>query len=94
MNGPDQSGIIGADMTESEKNKILKEKSQEIWGCNEIKATYCMTCAYAHGDPPFADLPKKAYCLMYPKSTGRSKPEDVYYEGKPCKYNKRSEQST
>lgn len=46
----------------------------------------CVGCKYSHGDPPFADLPKKAYCKVYRREDGIMKPKEVYFEGKPCEF--------
>ncbi len=66
--------------------KRLEERDTPVWGCNTINPKYCETCIFAHGEPPFADLPKKAYCLIYRKEDNRHKPDHVYYDGGLCEY--------
>lgn len=46
----------------------------------------CIGCRYSHGEPPFADLPKKAYCKIYRREDGVEKPSEVYFDGKPCEF--------
>lgn len=53
-------------------------------GCKPINPKWCETCTYAHGEPPFADLPNKAYCMIYTRESGISKPNDVYFDGAKC----------
>lgn len=73
-----------------ERKELYKQKvmdsSNEIWGCRTIDPKYCMTCAFKHGDPPFADLPEKAYCAIYTRESGVQKPPNVYYDGGLCEY--------
>lgn len=61
-----------------------KDVGNEVWGCAKINPAYCKKCAYSHGEPPFADLPEKAYCEIFTRESGLSKPKDVYYEGAEC----------
>ncbi len=49
-------------------------------------ARYCKTCAFCHGEPPFADLPEKAYCEIYRYENSTRKPPDVYYDGAECEF--------
>lgn len=55
------------------------------FGGMPINPKLCFTCAFAIGDPPFANHPRKAYCQVYRRG-GPAKPQDVYHYGKPCKY--------
>ena len=80
-----------------EKMKAYKKKVTEVWeqqtGFTEQEkdnfCRFCKTCVFSHGKPPFADLPEKAYCAMFPKSKGKAKPSDVYFEGAQCDYYER-----
>ena len=69
-----------------DKRKYYKEKEQEVWGFRGINPLYCKTCIFAHGEPPFADLPEKVHCKIYRREEGRSKPDEVYYDGKFCDF--------
>ncbi len=53
-------------------------------GCKPINPKYCKTCIFRHGEPPFADLPEKAYCLVFTRESGLQKPIDVYLNGAEC----------
>ncbi len=67
------------------KNDDMDKTDKDVvFGCNTINPVYCRTCIFRHGKPPFADLPEKAYCLVFTKESGLSKPNDVYYEGAEC----------
>jgi hypothetical protein len=44
----------------------------------------CMTCLFAHGQPPFADTPEKGCCQIY--EYPESKPNEVYFDGRDCEY--------
>jgi hypothetical protein len=46
----------------------------------------CTTCAFAHGEAPWADTPMKAYCQIYERAEGEDKPDEVYYKGADCEY--------
>lgn len=46
----------------------------------------CMTCANAHGEPPWEDDPNKVHCMAYPRETNSRKPPSVYYDGGPCQF--------
>ena len=52
----------------------------------------CKTCVFAHGDPPFADEPTKANCMVYEAENGTDKPDTVYYNGADCEYHKTAEE--
>lgn len=54
--------------------------------CINPNPVYCMTCALSHGEPPFADMPEKAYCVAYPEKKGFTKPSDVLFDGAPCAF--------
>lgn len=72
--------------------KKYEDQKNEKWGCATINPKACETCIFAHGEPPFADLPTKAYCMIYSRDRGISKPPGVYYEGKPCEYYSKDEE--
>lgn len=55
-------------------------------GCKPINPKYCETCIFAYGNPPFADLPQKRYCMIYTRENGARKPNEVYYDGKTCEF--------
>lgn len=67
------------------KQKIL-DSWDEVWGCRSINPISCQTCMFAHGKPPFEDLPNKAYCMIYSKDDGEAKPPEVYYDGEECEF--------
>ena len=64
--------------------KKYADSQDEAFGCNTINPKYCKTCIFCHGKPPFADLPEKAYCQVFTRESGISKPNDVYYNGAEC----------
>lgn len=71
----------------SEKMKQKFEESKaEQWGCRGINPKYCRKCIFSHGEPPFADMPEKAYCRIYGKADSSGKPPEVYYDGAKCEY--------
>lgn len=72
-------------MDEKLKQK-LDDSKKERWGCRGINPEACRSCIFAHGDPPFADAPEKAYCMIYGKGTSNGKPPEVYYDGAKCEY--------
>lgn len=57
-----------------------------FFGGRTAAPTYCETCVFAHGKPPFADRPEKSYCRIYTREGGKQKPPDVYYEGARCEF--------
>ena len=69
-----------------DKDKVLEEKGQELWGCKGINPKYCKTCIFSHGKPPFEDLPTKAYCAIYKRGETNGKPAAVYYDGAECEF--------
>lgn len=58
----------------------------EMFACKKINPEFCKTCEFSHGDPPFEDSPMKAYCMIYSRELGLSKPKSVYFDGARCKY--------
>ena len=64
----------------------LKDSEDESWGCRTINPAFCQTCAFSHGEPPFADLPDKSYCEIYTRENSTGKPPEVYYEGAECEF--------
>lgn len=68
------------------KEKKSNLQTPENWGCATINPAYCKTCIFSHGEPPFADLPEKAYCAIYERGKTSGKPDDVYYDGAECLY--------
>ena len=77
-----------------EKKAAYLEKIKDSWdekvgyssGDEKKVANYCKTCIFSHGDPPFADLPEKAYCRIYGKADSKGKPPEVLYEGARCEF--------
>lgn len=69
-------------MTEKKSNL----HTNEVFGCLSINPRMCKTCRFAHGDPPFEDMPEKSYCMIYSRANGEQKPHEVYYEGAECEY--------
>lgn len=61
-------------------------QTNEGFGCKPINPLFCKTCIFAHGDPPFADIPEKSYCRIFTRESGKQKPPDVYYNGAECEY--------
>ena len=59
-------------------------EDDEVIGWSGRKPKACMTCAMAHGEPPWADNPLKSYCIAFPREMGMRKPPDVYYDGADC----------
>lgn len=66
--------------------KKFEESKNEMWGCRGINPAWCKTCIFAHGKPPFADLPEKAYCEIYSRENTSGKPPEVYYDGEECEF--------
>lgn len=67
--------------------KKYEESIGERWGCLTVHPEIvCTGCRYSHGEPPWADLPEKSYCMVYRREDGIDKPRDVYFEGKPCEF--------
>ena len=67
------------------KKKILDSEG-ENGACLGINPKYCLTCIFAHGDPPFEDRPEKAYCKIYSKNDSTGKPKEVYFDGAECEF--------
>ena len=89
-NGRDQGRIIavkrGDNMATEQMKQKFEESKAERWGCRGINPVFCRTCIFAHGEPPFADSPEKAYCRIYERDKGTSKPPEVYYDGERCEF--------
>ena len=64
----------------------MKDAALESPRCATLNPKYCKTCAFAHGAPPFADMPEKAYCEMYPRGESTGKPNAVLFEGAECPF--------
>ena len=64
----------------------MKDSENASTGCRGINPAFCKKCAFSHGEPPFADLPEKAYCEVYAHGTTNGKPPDVYYDGAECEF--------
>lgn len=58
----------------------------EIIGWKTCNARACETCLNAHGEPPWADSPRKSYCVAYPREEDMRKPPSVYYDGADCEF--------
>ncbi len=56
------------------------------FGCKQANPVMCMTCKNANGQPPWADSPRKSYCIAFPREEGLRKPQDVYYDGAECQF--------
>ena len=73
-----------------EKKALYIEKMKDAdgsgIGCRGINPVFCKTCIFSHGKPPFADMPEKAYCMIYERDKTTGKPPDVYYDGAECEY--------
>lgn len=67
------------------KQKILDSEGS-TFGYLSINPKYCETCIFSHGPAPFADLPRKAHCIIYRYEDNNSKPDKVYYDGQLCEY--------
>lgn len=66
--------------------KKYKASLDEKIGCRGINPKQCRSCRFAHGEPPFADGPEKAYCMIYSREEGEAKPPEVYYDGQKCEF--------
>lgn len=64
----------------------MKDNDGAMLGGKGINPAFCKTCIFAHGKPPFEDMPEKAYCAIYNRENTSGKPPDVYYEGAECEY--------
>lgn len=64
----------------------MKESENAGGGGKSRNPVYCKTCIFRHGEPPFADLPEKAYCLIFEHGKTNGKPHEVYYEGAECDF--------
>lgn len=64
----------------------MHEKAEEVWSCAKLTLDQCKTCVYSKRPAPFANHYEKAYCLVYTREDGESKPEDVKYNGAPCEF--------
>lgn len=73
-----------------ERKEMYKQKILDSWdevlGCRDINPKWCQTCMFAHGKPPFEDLPDKAHCMIYSENSGEMKPDEVYYDGEECEF--------
>lgn len=77
-----------------EKRELYKQKIidsyNESGGYSEEeknkRCKFCKTCLFSHGEPPFADLPEKSYCMIYTRESTTGKPKAVYYDGARCEY--------
>ena len=56
----------------------------EMMGGKKANPKACETCAFSHGEAPWADEPIKGCCEMfeYPDT----KPDTVYFDGAECEY--------
>ena len=62
--------------------KKWEEHAQEVWMGRPFTAP-CAKCRWRRKDR----VPEVGVCLMYPgENVDDDKPEDVMYEGKPCKF--------
>ena len=67
--------------------KRMKELQAEQLGAVGVnKDIACVGCIFARGSTPFDDTPYKSNCAIYSVESGKIKPNDVYFDGKPCKY--------
>ena len=73
-----------------ERKEMYKHKLRDTWdaplGCTQPNPVWCRTCLFSHGEPPFEDLPEKAYCKIYSKDEGEGKPPEVYFDGEECEF--------
>lgn len=60
--------------------------TDEVFGCGKINPKFCQTCRFSRGKPPFEDAPEKAYCMIYSRDEGETKPPEVYYDGAECEF--------
>lgn len=66
-------------------HKIL-DSWDEVLGCTRPNPIWCQTCMFAHGKPPFEDLPDKGHCMIYSRSSGEMKPKEVLFDGEECEF--------
>jgi hypothetical protein len=64
------------------ENKLRWEN--EMMGGKPRNPKACMTCLFSHGQPPFADTPRKGCCQIYEYPD--AKPDEVYFDGADCEY--------
>lgn len=57
---------------------LEQQFAEELFGCSPINPVSCKNCRFVIG--PY----RSARCQVYP----RSKPDEIYCEGKPCPYQK------
>lgn len=51
--------------------------------CSDV---VCIGCRFAHGEPPWADAPNKAYCKVYRREDGLIKPSSVLFKSVSCEF--------
>lgn len=67
--------------------KRIKEIQEEKLGIASVhKDIVCIGCIFARGSTPLDDTPYKSNCAIYSVESGKIKPNEVYFDGKPCKY--------
>ena len=64
----------------------MKDSDNSSSGHGTRNPAWCQTCVFSHGEPPFADMPEKAYCQIYTREKTTGKPPNVYYEGAECEF--------
>lgn len=70
-------------------NQRMKEVQEEKLGVIGVNDNIvCKGCIFANGSTPFDDTPYKSNCAIYTREDGRDKPNEVYFNGAPCKYRK------
>lgn len=70
-------------------DKKLKAKIDEnmhMTGAIRPNPVWCKTCLWSHGEPPFADEPDKANCMVYENVF---KPRGVLFDGEECEFYQR-----
>lgn len=80
-------------MTEEEKIKLFKKKSEEAamtGGVIKPTAKLCKTCMHAYEDTQYTKGAEKANCYMFEPPD--DKPGEVLWDGKDCMYYEKKEE--
>lgn len=82
----------GNTLSDAERTQALLDRMEEQnYGIVFASNKACQTCLFAQGEVNWngrtLDLtPDKDFCLVYEPDNSDGKPDDVSFEGAPCKY--------
>lgn len=82
---PEQKAMYIEKLLDSEPIEMAKASERQIKQLR-INPAWCKKCRFAHGKPPFEDMPEKQYCMIYTHDSGETKPQDVFRNGAECEY--------